>query len=473
MVFKIVAASCFALVLGCALTAQDLGSARASNAVAGLAKAKQSAARGLAAEVESFDSAKDEFIIQLKASLRQELGVVELAMGRKKKCVAVLEDSRAKGRLTGDQHDKIGKCISILKGEILVDAAWQKDMKDMADRSGVTGAASSAEPLFNPSDEPAPSSWSFKLPSQAQKATDILRREITRDRRSLAASRRNYRKILKLFRVAKFRLAKKSFDMLGDMIKHTKKCIEVLEKCRLARGTAATHAKLKDLVDQLSVEIRVDEAERKRLALEIASFNETKGRAIELLGSIDLELDTVDRRDTSWSWADKALGAKSKDLRSRGSLTPGRGSRHRIMVPYQPPVEYDYELTFVPEDAACDVGQMFVVDGKLTMWMLQGSRGNAGFQYVDKVHVGLNRTRTRDFKLIMGRPNTSMIKVRKSGVRAFLNGKLLAEFHDIKALSLPPVWTYNKNVLGFGANHPVRFVGIRVWEITGSGKRLR
>ncbi len=391
-------------------------------------------------------------------------------MGRKKKCVAALEDSRAKGRLTGDQHDKIGKCISILKGEILIDAAWQKDI---ADRSGVTGAASIAEPLFNPSGEPLPSAWSFKLPSKAQKAIEILRREIARDRKSLVASRRNYQKVVKLFRVAKLRLAKKNFDMLGDMIKHTKKCIEALEKSRLARGTAATHAKLKDLINQLSAEIRVDEAEQKRLALEIASFNEPQGRAIELLGSIDLKFDTVDRGDTSWSWADKAPGARSKDLRSRGSLTPGRGSRHRIMVPYQPPVEYDYELTFVPEDAASDVGQVFVVDGKLTMWMLQGSRGNAGFQYVDKVHVGLNRTRTRDFKLIMGRPNTSMIKVRKSGVRAFLNGKLLVEFHDIKALSLPPVWMFKKNVLGFGANHPVRFVGIRVWEITGSGKRLR
>ena len=75
MILKIVAASCFALVLGCALGAQDLASARASKAVAGLAKAKQSAARGLAPEMEFFDSAKDKFIIQLKASLRQELGV--------------------------------------------------------------------------------------------------------------------------------------------------------------------------------------------------------------------------------------------------------------------------------------------------------------------------------------------------------------------------------------------------------------
>ena len=145
-------------------------------------------------------------------------------------------------------------------------------------------------------------------------------------------------------------------------------------------------------------------------------------------------------------------------------------------MPYQPPQEYDFQIVFVPESNQGQVGQIFVAGGTQTMWFMAGWDGNSisGFQLVDSKMANENSTTTKGLSLAVGREYTSLIQVRRSGVKAYIDGKMIAQIRDAGKMTVPSFWALrNPLTVGVGANGPVRFVSVRHIEVSGKGKRLK
>ena len=151
-------------------------------------------------------------------------------------------------------------------------------------------------------------------------------------------------------------------------------------------------------------------------------------------------------------------------------------SRSRIRIPYKPPEEYDFEVTFTRNEGSNDVIQLFP-KGSSGAAFTMASWGNrfGGFATLKDAPCEANPTciEANGF-LRNGRKYTAIVYVRKRYIAASIDGKLVAHYPtDSSDLSIHQEWAVGDGVLGVGAAvSSTTFHRIILREILGNGRQL-
>lgn len=186
-------------------------------------------------------------------------------------------------------------------------------------------------------------------------------------------------------------------------------------------------------------------------------------RALNLMPLINPAIDSVKGK---WS------------LRA-GTLVAEPEQFSRIQIPFEPPEEYDFRIVFNRLSGEDEVSQYFSQSGRMAMWQMGAIKNTLfGFQLVGGIGtLGGNRTTVRSENCLRTGQATSVLAVRKTGVKAYLDGKLISEWAtDFSDASLDDhYWSMpDKRLVGLAAHkNNVVFYRIELLEITGRGKPTR
>ncbi len=200
-------------------------------------------------------------------------------------------------------------------------------------------------------------------------------------------------------------------------------------------------------------ERRIEDAEKER-----PTAVTHHARTIDLLKLVDVRRDTVQGK---WELQNGILVSRT----SSGSA--------RIEFPYQPPDEYDYQIVFARVSGVCTV-QTCSAAGHQFEWVMDAYGHLMGFDLINGQHVQGNPS-AKPCKLLNGQRYVSVVKVRKSGVQAYIDSKFATEWKtDFNDMSLSDTnKLHNQNTLGFAFyESPTIVYSAKVIEITGVGKRL-
>ncbi|HET6248412.1 MAG TPA: hypothetical protein VFE47_11990 [Tepidisphaeraceae bacterium] len=160
-----------------------------------------------------------------------------------------------------------------------------------------------------------------------------------------------------------------------------------------------------------------------------------------------------------------------------GSLVPQPADGARVDFCYEPPEEYDFQVTFTVETPGDALAQICYASGDQFLYALAGwGNSISGFELLGGVGASENKTAKRKSNwLVRGQRYISVVKVRKSRVEAYLNGQLVTGIDtDYSNFSLyGPFKLAHDNSVGIIAGKDgVRFETAEIIEITGEGKRL-
>jgi predicted Ser/Thr protein kinase len=172
----------------------------------------------------------------------------------------------------------------------------------------------------------------------------------------------------------------------------------------------------------------------------IAPFEEEVGVTgwIDLLRPVDPDQQTV---VGSWRKVD-------------GALTVDATPNARLMLPYQPPREYDFEVVFTRNSGSDSIALHFVDgDGQASFDIDAWMQHLAGIQMIAGRTLEDNPSRVDNQRLENGRTYTAMVRVRRGRVEAYLDGDLLATYEgDGANLSMLELWQLpDSSVLGIGS----------------------
>jgi hypothetical protein len=144
----------------------------------------------------------------------------------------------------------------------------------------------------------------------------------------------------------------------------------------------------------------------------------------------------------------------------------------RIEIPYQPPEEYDFLVTFSQSEELRN-GISLVMpnpNGGSFFWFLANEEGRAfGF------HANPDKMGHLPEPIRLGTAYTTVVQVRKGGVTGLLNGRVLLSLKtDFRNLTCDG-WRKIRDTkhLAVACDDPTVFHYVRVVEITGSGKKTR
>jgi hypothetical protein len=205
------------------------------------------------------------------------------------------------------------------------------------------------------------------------------------------------------------------------------------------------------------------DAPRMRAQTAVAEINKLlppetkKARVVDLLPMIDPQRDTA--RGT-WTMKDGVLI-------SDGTAT--------MRIPYEPPEEYDFRIEFTRLTGRDAVGQSLSTPSSTFTWLM-ASHGNrvCGFERINGQRaneVGNPTHLIVDKVLENGRRYTSIVRVRKDGVVAEVEGRVLATYKGDFFEMTEGALGVGKGALGFGAwDSKTAFHVVQVTEITGEGK---
>ena len=170
---------------------------------------------------------------------------------------------------------------------------------------------------------------------------------------------------------------------------------------------------------------------------------------------------------------DKNTVAGTFTVEKTDVISSGKGEE-RLEIPYEVPEEYDFQISFTKTGTNCVV-QILSCNGHPFIWVMSAS-GMFTFHYVKGSGIGANKTTVKVAGIKDNRRYTSLIKVRKNGAQAFLDGKLISKWDtDFSDVAEQGFWALrNKKVLGVGTGaSKVTFHSIEVREVTGKGKILK
>jgi len=190
--------------------------------------------------------------------------------------------------------------------------------------------------------------------------------------------------------------------------------------------------------------------------------NEPQGRIVDLLPLIDQEKDAV-------------LGKWQKQ---NGQLSCSAKGVGRLEIPYQPPKEYDFKIRFTRIDGNDSVDQYMFKSDHHFMWHV-GGWGNTilGFELINGQGVDNNPSGIKRFPVLTnGREHTSEVRVRNTGLSAYLDGQLVCEWHtDYSDMSCWAGFSpRQENLLALGTiDSLVMFHTVVVREVTGRGRSFR
>ncbi len=159
----------------------------------------------------------------------------------------------------------------------------------------------------------------------------------------------------------------------------------------------------------------------------------------------------------------------------KGALVSSGKGDERIEIPYEVPEEYDYQISFTKTGADSVVVQILSGNGHPFIWAMN-SGGSFTFHYVKGAGIGNNKTTVKAGGIKNNKRYTALLKVRKNGVQAFVDGKLISKWDTDFTDSEPAgFWALrNKRALGVGNGAAtITYHSIEVREITGKGKVLK
>jgi hypothetical protein len=172
---------------------------------------------------------------------------------------------------------------------------------------------------------------------------------------------------------------------------------------------------------------------------------------------------------------DAVSGAWTLDA---GGLVSDRAASARIEIPYRPPEEYDFRAVFTRRAGNDAVTQVCSHSGKSFAWVM-GLRNNqaAGFELIGWLRADNNRTTVRSEEFLRtGVRHESVVQVRRDGFRAYLDGKLMAEwktgYRDLRTFDH---WKLRDDaLLGLASwDSATIFHQVEILEVTGTGVRTR
>lgn len=175
---------------------------------------------------------------------------------------------------------------------------------------------------------------------------------------------------------------------------------------------------------------------------------------------------------------DPTAGVVKGTWRMQGALLmtdPIEGGR--IDFAYRPPPEYDFHISFTMTHAEGCICQVCYRDGHQFGYQVGGWYNKvAAFEMVNGIAGADNKTaQKKDHWLADGQHHSMLVKVRRSGAEAFLDGQLITSLRtDYSDLSLSSYWTLSRaDVVGLGAHmNGVRFDTVEIIEVNGKGRTL-
>ena len=150
----------------------------------------------------------------------------------------------------------------------------------------------------------------------------------------------------------------------------------------------------------------------------------------------------------------------------------------KIQPAYRPPSEYDFNVCFTVKNGVGNVAIGLSAAGRpFVLYMKHFPDCHVlGFEAINGKPIRGGPTETRMPFLENGRRYSATVQVRKDGLKAFLDGKLMTswktDFHDMSSW---PVWKFrDAEALGVGCEftHTV-YHSLKVLEITGKGTVTR
>ena len=148
----------------------------------------------------------------------------------------------------------------------------------------------------------------------------------------------------------------------------------------------------------------------------------------------------------------------------------------RVEFAYQLPEEYDFRIRFTVTHMRSSIAQICCCNGHSFMYQLGSDNVRTGFEMVKGAGIGENKaTQKKDQWIVEGRRYTSVVKIRKDGVAAYLDGQLVTSVKtDYSDMGIWPDWKLSrKNAVGIGQwKDRVRFDTVEIIAITGQGKVL-
>jgi len=160
-----------------------------------------------------------------------------------------------------------------------------------------------------------------------------------------------------------------------------------------------------------------------------------------------------------------------------GSLVVQQADFARVAFRYQPPTEYDFRIGYTVLHAGDEIVQICYSGGQQFTYQT-GGFGNtlAAFGELHGISDRDNKSANRkDHWLSDGQYYDCMVKVRRTGVEAWLDGQLVSALKtDYSDIGLHDAWRLSRtDVIGLGAQHvAVRFETAEIIEISGEGKLL-
>jgi hypothetical protein len=179
-------------------------------------------------------------------------------------------------------------------------------------------------------------------------------------------------------------------------------------------------------------------------------------RVVDLMRYVDLKADAIEG-----DWAREGTGIKST----------GRANA-KLIIPYEPPAEYDFTVVYTRLGGHDQVAQIFPVSDSELAWSV-GSWGKTMALAADgKALWSGEDPHCTD----TGKEYTSVVKVRRAGIEITFNGRKVAEYTGpLSGLSAPRESKLpNAKALGlltwYGTSQ--RFSKMELTEITGTGHVL-
>jgi hypothetical protein len=187
---------------------------------------------------------------------------------------------------------------------------------------------------------------------------------------------------------------------------------------------------------------------------------EAGGRVVRLLRLVDPDKDSV----------------AGKFVIKNGELVQLEDGENRIEIPYHPPKEYDFRIEFTRSKTSGLVIQNLSKDGIPFIWVMQDN--NYLFLYLKSGSELSNHTKVKGPGLLKaGVRYTSVVQVRRNGVKAFMNGQLIVDWKtDYKDVNPDvPYWALrDRSNLGIGVGGTDTVIhSADIVEVTGHGSKSR
>jgi len=149
-----------------------------------------------------------------------------------------------------------------------------------------------------------------------------------------------------------------------------------------------------------------------------------------------------------------------------GELLVSGHSGSRMILPFEPPKEYDLEVQFTRRRGTDSIAVMIAADTGQATFEVDAWRNHlAGFQNIDGESLRDNSTRVEHVQIQNGKQYTLLVKVRHDRIEGYLDSKLLVTYRgDPDRLSLWEGWDLGEtSSIGIGAyKGTVTFHRIRI-----------